>query len=277
MTDWGLGSYERTAAQLASAAGRAVDAAEIGPGERVLDVACGTGNAALLAAMRGAVVTGVDRSERLLGVAAGRAATAGIEATWTTGEATALPVAADAFDATLSVFGVIFATPADEAVAELVRVTAPDGRIVLTTWTTDGAVAAGSAVLRSALAAASGPAGPVGADVTAGPRAGGATPPGGPNPRDWGDPEHLRALFAPHGIVPEVDPFPHVFTADSAAAFADEWLDLHPLWLAARPVLGDEAYAALRGPLIAALEGGNEDPGAFRATSTAMLVRADLG
>jgi SAM-dependent methyltransferase len=258
MTDWGLGSYERTAAELAPAADRAVDAAEIGPGERVLDVGCGTGNAALLAAMRGAQVTGVDPAPRLLEVAAGRAAAAGIEATWTPGSATALPVPDGAFDATLSVFAAIFARPAASVVSELVRVTAPDGRIVLTTWTTDGAVAAGSAVLRAALADA-------------------ARAPGGTDPRDWGDPEHLRALFAPHGIVPEVDPFEHVFTADSPAAFADERLDLHPLWLAARPVLGDEAYAALRDPLIAALTAGNEDPGAFRATSTAMLVRADLG
>jgi SAM-dependent methyltransferase len=286
MTDWGLGSYERTAAQLAAAAERAVDAAEVGPGERVLDVGCGTGNAALLAAMRGAAVTGVDLSARLLDVAAGRAAAAGIEGTWRTGDATALPVPDGAFDATLSVFGVIFARPPEEAVAELVRVTAPDGRIVLTTWTSDGPVAAGSAVLRSAMAEAAAEAATAGRDATAGEGAvsadqgrasadAGRVP--GPDPRDWGDPEHLRALFAPHGIVPEVDPFGHVFTADSPAAFADEWLDLHPMWLAARPVLGDAAYAALREPLIAALEAGNEDPAAFRATSTAMLVRADLG
>lgn len=258
MIDWSLGSYERTAAQLAPAAGHVVDAAEIAAGDRVLDVGCGTGNAALLAAMRGARATGVDPAERLLVVAARRAETAGVDAAWVQGDALALPFDDDGFDATLSVFGVIFARPEQDAVDELVRVTAPGGRIVLSTWTSEGALAAGGGVLRRALAERA-------PDSTA-----------GPAPRDWGDPDHLRALFAPHGLVPEVDPQPHVFTADSAESFADEWLALHPMWLAARPVLGDENYLALREPLIAALEAGNEDPRAFRATSSALLVRVDL-
>lgn len=259
MIDWGLGSYERTAMQLAPAAGAAVEAADLLPGDRVLDVGCGTGNAALLAAMGGARITGLDPAARLLEVARGRAASAGIEGEWVRGDALALPFEDDAFDATLSVFGVIFAAPPQDAVAELVRVTAPDGRIVLTTWTGDGALATATGVLRSALAAATGADGPT-----------------SPAALDWGDPEDLRALFAPHGVVPEADPFPHAFTADSATALADEWLALHPLWLSARPVLGDEGYAALREPLIDALEAGNEDPQAFRVTSTALLVRADL-
>jgi SAM-dependent methyltransferase len=258
MIDWGLGSYERTATQLAPAAGAAVEAAEILPGDRVLDVGCGTGNAALLAAMHGARATGLDPAVRLLEVARGRAASAGIDADWVRGDALDLPFVDDTFDATLSVFGVIFAAPPQEAVAELVRVTVPEGRIVLTTWTGDGALANATGVLRSALAAAT--------DADA----------AGPDALDWGDQEDLRALFAPHGIVPEADPFPHAFTAESATALADEWLALHPLWLSARPVLGDEGYAALREPLIDALEAGNEDPQAFRVTSTALLVRADL-
>jgi SAM-dependent methyltransferase len=258
MIDWGLGSYERTATQLAPAAGAAVEAAEILPGDRVLDVGCGTGNAALLAAMHGARATGLDPAVRLLEVARGRAASAGIDADWVRGDALDLPFVDDTFDATLSVFGVIFAAPPERAVAELVRVTAPEGRIVLTTWVGDGALANATGLLRSALAAAT--------DADA----------AGPGALDWGDQEDLRALFAPHGVVPEADPFPHAFTAESATALADEWLALHPLWLSARPVLGDEGYAALREPLIDALEAGNEDPEAFRVTSTALLVRADL-
>lgn len=260
MTDWDAGSYEITATQLAPASARAVEAAQIAPGERVLDLACGTGNAALLAAMRGAEVTGLDPAERLLEVAAGRARAAGIEITWTPGSATDLPFSDGAFDAVLSVFGVIFAVPAVDAVAELVRVTADDGRIVLTTWTASGAIAAGSGVLRRAIAETAVAAGPATA---------------GPAPRDWGDPEHVTELFAPHGLVPRVERIPHVFEAVSPEAFADEWLDQHPMWLAARPLLGDDAYAALREPLVAALTAGNEDPSAFRATSEALLIRID--
>lgn len=291
MIDWGLGSYERTAMQLAPAAGAAVDAAEILPGDRVLDVGCGTGNAALLAAMHGARVTGLDPAVRLLEVARGRAASAGIEADWVRGDALDLPFVDGTFDATLSVFGVIFAAPAEQAVAELVRVTAPEGRIVLTTWVGDGALANATGLVRSAIAAATADGPTDGGPASDGPAvdspAGGGAADGSatdsPAPAsapartlDWGEEEDLRALFAPHGVVPEADRFPHAFTAESAMALADEWLALHPLWVSARPILGEDAYAALREPLIEALEAGNEDPGAFRVTSTALLVRADL-
>jgi SAM-dependent methyltransferase len=259
MIDWSAGTYELTAAQLAPAAERAVAAARITPGERVLDVACGTGNAALLAAMGGAQVTGVDRAERLLEVAAGRARAAGVAVDWRAGDALALPVEDDAFDAVLSVFGVIFAD-AEPAVAELVRVAAPEGRIVLVTWTREGVIAAGSGVVRRAVA-------------QAGPATDGDA---GPAPRDWGDPAQLEALFAPHDGVVTVERYAHAFEAASPEAFADEWMDRHPLWLAARDVLGPDAYAALRDPLVAVLAEGNEDPDAFRGTSTALVVHVQL-
>ncbi|WP_026912497.1 class I SAM-dependent methyltransferase [Patulibacter minatonensis] len=261
MIDWGTGTYELTATQLAPAAERAVAAAEIVPGDRVLDVACGTGNAALLAAMRGAQVTGVDQAERLLEVAAGRARAAGVEVDWRAGDAVALPCEDDAFDAALSVFGVIFA-PAAPAVAELVRVTAPGGRVVLVTWTREGTVAAGSGILRRAMA-----------DTGAIPAAG----PGlDPAVVDWGDPEHLAGLFAPHGGEVEVERYGHAFEGASPEAFADEWMERHPMWLSGREALGDEAFAALRDPLVAVLSEGNEDPDAFRATSTALVVHVQL-
>lgn len=259
MIDWGIGEYELTAAQLAPAAERAVAAAAIAPGDRVLDVACGTGNGALLAAAAGATTTGVDSAARLLEVAAERAAAAGADASWLVGEAAALPVADASFDAVLSVFGVIFARPPAPAVAELVRATAPGGRIVLTSWTAEGSVAAAGRVVHEAMAAAA---------------------PGiasGPAPRDWGDPAVVRELFGAHGIEPAIEPVELAFEAASPEAFADDWLDRHPMWLTARDELGAERYAALRAPLIDALRAGNEDPDGFRATSRYRLVRADVG
>lgn len=291
MIDWSAGTYELTAAQLAPAAERVVGAARLTPGERVLDVACGTGNAALMAAFSGARVTGVDRAGRLLEVAAGRAHAAGVAVDWVAGDAVALPAEDDAFDAVLSVFGVIFA-PAAPAAAELVRVTAPGGRIVLATWTGEGAIAAGSGVLRRAMAELS--AGDAGAAEAASPATDdGATPGDAPATdatapaagaapdaafviRDWGAVEDLEALFAPAGGVVTVERYGHPFEAASPEAFAEEWMDRHPMWLAARGPLGPERYAALREPLVAALAEGNEDPEAFRATSVALIAHVQL-
>ena len=91
--DWGLGRYEDTATRLEPAARVVVEAAAPVAGERVVDVGCGTGNAALLAAERGASVTGVDPAPRLLEVARAQAAARGLDATFAPGHAAELPPA----------------------------------------------------------------------------------------------------------------------------------------------------------------------------------------
>jgi hypothetical protein len=105
----------------------------------------------------------------------------------------------------------------------------------------------------------------------------GALPAGEEEPvtRDWGDPDELRALLAPAASV-EVERYLHAFEADSAEAFADEWMDRHPVWLAGRAALGDEAYAALRDPLLAVLEEGGEDAAGFRVSGVALVAVAQL-
>ena len=89
--DWGVGEYEWVARELEPAAATVVGIAGVRPGESVLDVGCGTGNAAFEAARAGGRVTGVDPAERLVGVAAGRARELGLEATFLVGDAQALP------------------------------------------------------------------------------------------------------------------------------------------------------------------------------------------
>src|SRR3954447_18780984 len=128
MVDWGDGEYERTAAELEPTAREVVARAAIAPGERVLDVACGTGNAGLIAAAAGARVTGLDAAPRLVEVARQRAAAAGADAEFVVGDALDLPFEDGAFDAVVSVFGVIFAPDPARAIAEIVRVLAPGGR-----------------------------------------------------------------------------------------------------------------------------------------------------
>ncbi len=91
MADGGTGKYELAAEQLALVAEVVLDAAKPVSGRRTLDLACGTGNAALLAAQRGAQVTGLDAAPRLLEVAAGRSADAGLDISWIEGSMLDLP------------------------------------------------------------------------------------------------------------------------------------------------------------------------------------------
>jgi ubiquinone/menaquinone biosynthesis C-methylase UbiE len=109
-----------------------------GAGDVVVDVACGTGNAALLAAVRGARVVGVDGAPRLLAVARERAAAMGVEAEWLEGDLAALPLADGVADVVLSVFGVIFAADPSAALSEVARILRPDGRAFVTAWVPAG-------------------------------------------------------------------------------------------------------------------------------------------
>src|SRR5207237_2974104 len=118
-----------------------VDVAAPQRGQHVVDVGGGDGNAALLAAARGARVTGIDPATRLLAVAARRAEERSLDATFLEGAADAMPLPDANADAIVSVFGLIFAPDAGAAAAELARVVAPDGRVVFSAWRPHGALA----------------------------------------------------------------------------------------------------------------------------------------
>ncbi|HWF35102.1 MAG TPA: class I SAM-dependent methyltransferase [Solirubrobacteraceae bacterium] len=135
---WGLGDYPSFARLLDGAAKLTVERAGVSEGERVLDVATGTGNAALWAARAGAHVTGLDLSPQLLGLARARAETEGVEIDWVEGDAESLPFADGEFDRVLSVFGAIFAPRHVPTGAELLRVTRPGGTVALTSWVPEG-------------------------------------------------------------------------------------------------------------------------------------------
>lgn len=112
----------------------------LGPGERVLDVACGTGNFALPAARAGASVTGLDFAPNLLAQARARAAAEGLDIRLDEGDAEALPYADGAFDTVASMFGAMFAARPERIAAELLRVCRPGGRVVMTNWTPDSII-----------------------------------------------------------------------------------------------------------------------------------------
>src|SRR2546428_12287168 len=103
-------------------------------GARVLDVACGSGNTALVAARRFCEVTGIDFVASLVERARQRAATDGVKAEFREGDAQALPFPNATFDAVFSTFGVMFAPNQELAAIELLRVCKPGGRIGLANW-----------------------------------------------------------------------------------------------------------------------------------------------
>jgi len=256
--DWGVGHYEETAEQLLRASQAVLVAARPRAGERVLDVGCGTGNAALLAARAGAQVIGVDPAARLLDVARDRAAAEQLAVTFLRGDAAAIPVDDASADAVLSVFAVIFAPDPEAAAAEMARVLAPGGRIVLSAWWPDGAMIRMNSKAADTVRKA------VGAPPE---------PPG----FAWHDRDALSALFAPHGLRVTVDEHSLAFTAISAKDYFD-LASRHPMAVAGLAVLDQLGQGdALRAELLALLEDGNEDPAAFRITSRYVIATASNG
>lgn len=116
------------------AAARLVSFAGITHGQRVLDVACGTGVVAVTAARRGADVTGLDLTPELLSRAAENAAIADVRVEWKEGDVESLPWEAGSFDVVVSQFGHMFAPRPEVAVAEMLRVLKPGGIIAFSTW-----------------------------------------------------------------------------------------------------------------------------------------------
>ncbi len=179
-TVWASGDYASVAEHIAEGPPTAVvTAAGVHAGDRVLDVAAGSGNVALVAARRGARVTGLDLVPELLDVARERAAAESLDVELVTGDAEALPFADGSFDRVLSVFGVQFAPRHAVTAAELARVTAPGGTISVANWTPDGLI---GRVLKT-----------VGGYMPKPPAF--ASP-----PPLWGDEDHVRELFAGHGV-----------------------------------------------------------------------------
>ena len=143
---WSQGDFARAGAEQVIVGELLARAIDVHPGQRVLDVAAGSGNAALAAARRGARVTATDFVPQLLQTATRRAGTEGLELETREADAQALPFADGTFDVVLSTFGVMFAPDQSRAAAELLRVCRPGGRIGLTAWTPDSVMAAIQAI-----------------------------------------------------------------------------------------------------------------------------------
>jgi SAM-dependent methyltransferase len=138
---WASGDYPAVAAEVVAPLGPAlVEACRVGPGDTVLDVAAGTGNAAIAAALAGATVVASDLTPELFEAGRARAADLGVDVTWREADAEDLPFPDGRFDVVLSSIGVMFAPHHQAAADELVRVCRPGGRIGLLNWSPGGFV-----------------------------------------------------------------------------------------------------------------------------------------
>src|ERR1700729_376837 len=172
---WSEGDFSMVAAMINGVAENLAEALEILPDERVLDVACGSGNGAIAAARRAwGNTVGCDFVPALLERARGRAAAERLDIDFVEGEAQALPVQDASFDVAMSIFGAMFAPDQRKTADELLRVVKPGGRIGMANWVPDGGLSDFFAIL---------------VKHTGGP------PPGTVPPVLWGSEDHVRELF----------------------------------------------------------------------------------
>lgn len=170
---WAEGDYTSVAGSTVIASELLMEKLDIRPAQRLLDAACGSGNATLAATRRFADVTGVDFAEELLRDARVRLAAEHLTASLVLGDLEALPFADGSFDAVVSAFGVMFAPRQEHAATELVRVCRPGGRIGLASWTAEGALGELFRVMSRYV----------------------PPTPGVPLPTAWGSPERIEELF----------------------------------------------------------------------------------
>jgi SAM-dependent methyltransferase len=135
---WMAGDFGQVAKIIERAAEEFVSRLGIKPGERVLDVACGSGNVSIPAARAGAIVTGADIATNLLEQARDRAAAEGLTIQFDEGDAENLPYNDASFDTVVTMYGAMFAPRPELVSAELVRVCRPGGRIAMANWTPEG-------------------------------------------------------------------------------------------------------------------------------------------
>ncbi len=172
---WAMGDYPAVATELIAPLGPALVAATgVADGDRVLDIAAGSGNAAIPAARTGAEVVASDLTPDLLETGRQAAEGAALTLRWETADAEHLPYADAEFDVALSCVGIMFAPHHQQAADELARVVRPGGRIGLLSWTPEGFIGRMFATMK--------PFAP-------------APPPGAQPPPLWGDEAHVRELL----------------------------------------------------------------------------------
>lgn len=254
---WTAGEYEEIAKRIQSAALQLVEAMDFDEGIEGLDIASGTGNGTIPAAQRGARMTGLDLTPKLIEIARARADAEGLEITFIEGDAEDLPFDDDSFDRVISVFGAMFAPDQQRTADEMLRVCRPGGRIGFCAWTPEGVNGRMFGTL--------------GAHMPPPPE--GFTP-----PVLWGSEGRVRELFGGAGVEPEFQRETVVFEEESL----ERWLDeseriLGPTLMAKQALEPQGKWEAARADLAALYGEFNEsDDGTMRVPAEFLMTTLRL-
>lgn len=254
---WTAGDYPEVARRIETVGEYVAERAGAAPGLDMLDVATGSGNVALPAALGGATVTGLDLTPKLLDVARARSRDAGVEIELVEGDAEDLPFADASFDRVTSCFGVMFAPRHGVAARELTRVTRPGGRIVVTAWTPDGFVGRNFQSVASYMP---------------------TPPPELKPPVMWGSEDHVRGLFEGTGAQLSFERRTVTFAGESVEGWlAEDERMLGPAVMARAALESQGRYEDLRRDMLALYEDCNEaNDGSFRVESEYLVTVAEI-
>jgi SAM-dependent methyltransferase len=233
---WEAGDYSALSKHIAEVGELVARRAGIGPGMKVLDVACGTGNAARPAARAGAEVTGLDLAPKLLEAGRAKAKAEGLSIEWREGDAEDLPFQDGSFDRVLSTFGHMFAPRHQRTADEMARVCRKGGAIVTATWTPEG--------VAGELFRTTGSYMPPPPDYASAPIL-------------WGREDHVRALFSKVATGFEFERHVNWIEWDSIDGFADFFMSHFGPMVTARAILGDR-FSELRERVVEIWSGANE-------------------
>jgi ubiquinone/menaquinone biosynthesis C-methylase UbiE len=254
---WSAGDYPEIAQLIEDAAERTVELLGVAAGHRVLDVATGTGNAAIPAAQKGANVIGLDLTPDLLAAARGRATAAGVDVEWVEGDAEELPFDDGSFDRAMSVFGAMFAPRHELAASEIRRVVKTGGSFAVTGWTPEGL---NGQMFKT-----------VGKHMP-------PPPPDFVPPVMWGDEDYMTQLFGGDGAQLSFERGTVSFGGDTRDEYYDYFEQrLGPLIMARKALEPEGKYDALRDDLLALYDRFNEaDDGSVRLQAEYLVTVGTL-
>ncbi len=221
---WGMGDYARIAEVFRDEAMATAEAARISAGDKLLDVAAGTGNIAVEAARRGAHVVATDLSPRMVELGRARTQAEGLDIDWGEADVEDLPFEDGRFDIVTSSFGAMFAPRPEQAAAEMFRVVRRGGRVVMTNWVPGGPMDLITNLMGKYMPGA---------------------PQGVPDPTEWGERATAEQRFAPHAAEVTFSSGAVRWDFDDAAHQLSFLTEAAPPIAAAKAVLPAERFEEL--------------------------------